>query len=77
MTQVNPVLAQAANGGVVRNDDNTHAIDRLLLSKLIQVHIRDEKEPLSSKCYVLTKKGKKVFDASLPKTMSSPEPDSE
>jgi hypothetical protein len=77
MTQVNPVLAQAANGGVVRNEDNTHAIDRLLLSKLIQLHIRDEKLPLTSKCYVLTSKGKKVFDASLPKAMDMPESDSE
>jgi len=77
MTQVNPVLAQAANGGVVRNEDNTHAIDRLLLSKLIQLHIRDERLPLTSKCYVLTSKGKKVFDASLPKSMDMPGDDSE
>lgn len=77
MTPVNPVLAQAANGGVVRNEENTHAIDRLLLSKLIQMHVRDEKIPLTSKCYVLTSKGKKVFDASLPKTMDMSEPDSE
>jgi hypothetical protein len=57
----NPILVAASNGGVVRNETNSHGIDRLLSSKLLEVAIGSESEPLSSKHYVLTKKGRSAM----------------
>lgn len=69
----NPILNEAARGGVVRTWENSRQIDRLLASGLLEVSIRDDRAPISSKCYILSKKGKKLRDAQLPKLADEPE----
>lgn len=60
MTIGEEVLFQAAQDmGVSRDSMNSRSIDRLLASKLLHVKIMDEKLPLSSKRYFLTKAGRR------------------
>ena len=75
MSHTNPLLTDAARGGVVRTEENSRSLDRLIASGLLKLHIRNEQEPISSKCYVLTSRGKQAHDASLPKTEATLETD--
>lgn len=60
------VLIEAKNGGVQRTYDNTRVIDRLKDSGHLKMGFTDERWPISSTVYWLTKTGDELLSGMLP-----------